>query len=557
MKKIFLYIVLTFLSGVLIYSYWSYTNLNSNKKDKIVKSINNFYKVKDFLEKYYDGKYPIPEWDLVLLDKNLELIHLEDRSKNLNQIKDLYVIQWTTCNILKDSKEFNKINYDSRFSLVSEDWDIFNKRCFSYSVTKDQKDYQIWTILKEGWVYETILEWRFKDKSIIKSYDSSVLVQKESNNFLPYPWEHLSPILQVKDVSNTDLEVKVVPKNWKDYNLDLKDWNNVLFSWNDMSYDIEIIWKLKNNNNLKLVNTNGNVIYINWDKNWNVDFKIENFWLNSNNIDYFVETWRFIANIVKLEDKKNINVKKDWVTLVVRWTKFWVSSIDKEFHTYLSIWSLINKIWNQRYEMSLDGRSFTNIVKNRLVDDINKSNELLVYSIWNDIKINKYNLRHKLRDFKDLDANFTSVSFTGTDRFEFTYENEEILWAVKFKNDWTFIDKITNQIEFENEPIKKSKIYSGIVNKYCLNSNLNNWLDTSKFSYLFENIWWDDLFELKDEIEEGLSVDGDYIVFSSRTYNNQDSIRFGYNSKNKRIETYNFNNLKYQDIDNIIFLCDK
>jgi len=79
----------------------------------------------------------VPTGDLILLDKTKDLIHLEDRNIPLDKIKDLYIIQATTCDILKDDEAFQKIAFDPNNSLGKI------KRCFTYAITADRKNFQI------------------------------------------------------------------------------------------------------------------------------------------------------------------------------------------------------------------------------------------------------------------------------------------------------------------------------------------------------------------------------------------------------------------------------
>jgi hypothetical protein len=74
-----------------------------------------------------------------LLDKNLSVIHLDDKNIPFSDIKNLYVIQGTTC-FLKNELPDNILYYDPRFSSDNKN---FSKKCFAYSVTVDRKYFQL------------------------------------------------------------------------------------------------------------------------------------------------------------------------------------------------------------------------------------------------------------------------------------------------------------------------------------------------------------------------------------------------------------------------------
>ena len=242
MKKLSLYVILVFILWILFYSFTSYNIKQQNKNAKISLSMQNFNNVKGYLEKNYKWNYPIPSWDLLLLDNHKKMIHLTDRNTPLGKVKKLFAIQWNTCDILKNNKQFNKINYDPRFSIKDkETWKIIYKKCFTYSITKDRKKFQIWTIVKNNeWDYVTRLDWS-ESKSITKSYDTPILVKNNSKDFLPYSDTEVSPIVKVSNLWNSKLLVKIY---WEDFNLEinLKDWLNRLLSWDiSWKYNISII----------------------------------------------------------------------------------------------------------------------------------------------------------------------------------------------------------------------------------------------------------------------------------------------------------------------------
>lgn len=560
MKKVVLYLILFSIFWIFFYSAKK-ALINKEdilKKDKL--AFNNFNTTKDFLEKKYQWHYPIPKWDLILLDKHYSLIHLADRKTPLNQITDLAVIQWTTCDILKDNQNFQEKNYDPRFSIIKKDWTIVYKRCFTYSVTKDQKYFQLWTVLtKKNWKFIAYLDWN-KGSSIIKSYNTPALVEKNSEDFLPYPPSKISPIVILKNKWNSSIKVKVEPNDNRSYSFTLKEWNNYILSWDSSRYDIDIIWSITDNANLEFVDTNGSIVYISPQKDSHqVDFKIKNYSINTKKIDYFVETWRFLLSIVKLWDDKDMTVNKDDVTLVIRWTKFTIDTWKDSFNTFLSLWHIIEKIKWQTVNLTLQN-AFSLIKNNEIFKDIEKIKELASFTVYNDIKIN-YNYKANIYLLNTLPVDLTWV-YNKFKWYKLSYKNWQEIWLIIFSDPLHFLDYIKKNKKSLNIkwPIKRDiDYYKDLVNDICKMHAHWKWLDLSKLYYVLNNtsntLNW---FSLKDNIKSSLWLnENDYILFTSRKYNWQYSSRLAYNSKTHTIDSYNFARLSTDhDVKKIIFACD-
>ena len=559
MKKLLLYVLLFWVFWILFYSYVQFKQDEDQKKGNIKVAVGNFQKVDEYLEKNYKGNYPLPSWDLILLDKHNSLIHLEDRKTSLNNIKDLAIIQWTTCDILKNNKDFESINHDKRFSIIDKDWNLVHKRCFSYAVTKDRTKFQIWTIIKNNWNYKSYLLWNTK-KSITRSYNSPMLAKDGSEDFLPYPAEKLSPVVILKNKQNSSVEVKVVPFDGKKYTIKLKEWNNIILSWNSSSYDIEIVWELADNSNLKFIDTNGSIIYIHPQENSSkVDFKIKDYSIDTKKINYFVETWRFLASIVKLWDDKDMEVKKDGVTLVIRWTKFTINAWKNTFDTFLNLWHIVQNIDWKTINLTLQN-AFSIIKDNQIVKDIEKVKKLAGFTVFNDIKINpSYDM-----SMSTIWKNIASIITWAYDlkKYKLSYKNWQDIGLIIFDNSLNFKDYIKANKKFlwiDGDITREIDFYNNIVNQICGSYNLWTWLDITKLHYILKNqtnkLNW---FSLKSSIRSKLWLTkNNYVLFTSRKYNWQYSSRLVYNSLTNTIDSYNLARLSlFSSIKQTIFACD-
>jgi len=562
MKKTLLYVLLFWVFWILFYSYTQFTQDKKQKNETIKVAVGNFQEVDKYLQDNYKDNYPLPNGDLILLDKHNSLIHLVDRKTPLDKIKNLAVIQWTTCDILKDNKDFGNINFDKRFSIIDKNWNIVHKRCFSYAVTKDKKHFQIWTIIKNDWNYKSYLLWNAKT-SITKSYNSPVLAKDSSEDFLPYPAWKLSPVVILKNKQNSSVVVKVVPFDSKEYAINLKEWNNIILSWDSSSYDIEIVWDLLNDSSLKFVDTNGSIVYIRPQENSSkVDFKIKDYSIDTKKINYFVETWRFLANIVKLWDDKDMEVKKGGVTLVIRWTRFTINAWKDTFNTFLSLWHIVQNVAWKNVNLTLQN-AFSVVKDSKLVENVEEIkkavNKLVGFTVFNDILTSP---SYKI-SVSSLWWNVTDLTWAyGLKKYKVSYGNWQDIWLVVFDNSSNFKNfvKENKELLWIKWNIKHDvQYYANIVNQICGSSNLWAWLDVTKLHYTLENrsntLNW---FNLKDAIKSKLWLTkNNYILFTSRKYNWQDSVRLAYNSQTNTIDSYSLAMLSTTNlIKKAVFACD-
>lgn len=555
--------LLLILWWIWYYSYNKYALLEKNTLIANSGAKSNFTAVKKYLVKNFNWKYPIPSWDIILLDNTNQLIHLEDRNTPLNKIKNLSVIQWTTCDILKNDKKFDKINYDSRFTIKDKNTKkILFKRCFSYSVTKDRKYFQIWTIENKNWKYVSKIEWNSK-KNMIKSYDSDVLVKNNSDIFLPYSPNSLSPILKVANLWDSQLKLKIYDKlNDTTKEIKVKNGNNVLLTWDvNWKYDITLKWYIKDKTNIKFISTDWSIVYIKWDKkNWKVDFSLKNYKIWWENLDYFTVTWRFIASIVKLSSDKNMTVNKNWVTLVIRWTKFTINADDDNFDTFLSLWHIVQKLWNQNIDITLQN-AFSLLENNKIVQDLKKIKQLAWFTVYSDV-VNMPKYTYDVNNnswFSDILSGISSIK-----RYSINYKNWQKIWIVKMKLTKSIKDILKmNKSKFNLNWYKfewkwSDMVYSNIVNTICKSQKYNAWLDISKIHYLLKTSNGLLKFNLISDIKEKLWNMWNYVVLTSRKYDKREnSSRLWFNSITNSIDTIWLHSLKLRWYDTVLFACDE
>lgn len=561
MKKNILYIIVFLVFWLLSFSIFSYIQEQKRHESNINLAVENFKKLSKFLKDNHDWSYPLPSWDLILLDKTNTVIHLEDRNTPLFEIKNLSSIQWTSCDILKDNKEFETINYDPRFSIADTNGQVLHKRCFSYSVTADRKHFQIASIIEKDWKYMPIIEWN-SSRPILKSYNSVALVNKDNHDFLPYPASKISPILFVSNIQEGDLNIYVKSSDKDSYKLSAKEWSNVLLS-GGWIFDISIKWRISPKSIVKFIDTNWSIIHINWSKTkWELDFKLKDYSIDTQHLNYFVETWRFLANIIRLDPSKDMTIKKDWVTLVIRWTRFTVSTEDDDFDTFVSMGSLVQKLkWWEALRLDIN-EAFSLIKSNKFINDLSKIKWLLSFSVFTDIQSNKPQLG-KLK-IRRVWSNMTDAISWSKDikRFELSYWNWQKIWLVVLKKPKSFLDYIRENkmnLWILSGAKYDTDYYKDIVNQFCRSSLFSDWLDIGKFYYLLDV--WENLssFRLKKEITDTTSLNK-YILYSNRKYRWQHSSRVHLDSIEWTINSLPwFKDLDYwfwDKFESLVFACD-
>lgn len=182
-KKLLVGIWIILVSGLLIWfifyfaKRWFTPNARANYYN-----LENLNYIKNYLKNNYDKNLPMPEWDVVFLDKNLRPVVVSNEKNVLAQNQNIYIIQWNTCNINIGQWDYDKKKYDTRFSNNK------TKKCFSYSITRDRKYFQLWTVLHKNGKYVAYLDWNFSG-NITKDYQSENIVDNNSDKYLPYyPW---------------------------------------------------------------------------------------------------------------------------------------------------------------------------------------------------------------------------------------------------------------------------------------------------------------------------------------------------------------------------------
>lgn len=566
MKKIIWILIITGGIGALGYAIFAFMQKRNEDLEKQKAVVSNFEFTKDYLIKHYKWNYPIPSWNLILLDKTKMMIHLSDRNTPLNKIKNLYVIQWTTCNILKNDKTFQNRNYDEVHSIKSGN-KIVLKRCFTYAVTADRKNFQIWTIVKKGDQYIAKLDWTIKD-SITRSYSSPRLVKNGSKIDLPYP-SRLSPVIIVKNLGNSKLEAKITDLNlWETRKIKLKEWINYLLSdlW---TYNIRILWIIKNPlTRIDFVDVDGDLIHLKPSDKWLLNFEIKDYKLKGKKKSYIIETGKFLAEVLKLAPDTDMTVSHNGTTLVIRGTKFTVEANKDNFDTFLTLGHIVELLNWKKIDITLQ-KAFSMIKDSKIVRDIEKAKKLVSFSVFADVVNNP-------RWTYEVDPlNLTSVLtwIESAKRFSVSYDNWQKINLIKVKlsSGPDKFDKILklnmNRFGLSNiyKEIEKDhwkgadRLYKNLVNEVC--KSMNSWkgLDVSKLWYLLDTDKQSiGKLDLKKKIAQDLGLSNKFVILTSRHYNWQNSVVIWYDSNDKLwIRTINLKGLNYDDnVNTVVFACD-
>ncbi len=568
-KKLFIIIIIWWILLWLI-SIVQFKTKEKVQNDKQNIQLSNFENTKKYLINNYKGNYPLPSWNLVIMDKTMTMIHLDNRNIPLDNIKNLYVIQWNTCNILKTDKQFQKINYDNINSI----WTGKNilKRCFTYSVTKDRKNFQIWTIIKEKWKYVAKLDWTIS-KSITKSYSSPRLVKNWSEIDLPYYYK-LSPIIHIDHLNNSRIIAKITDnQTLETKTITLHWWINYLID-SPWKYTIKIIWKTSKKTIVKFIDVDWNIINIQWNKNNLINFKVNDYEIKWKNKNYFVEAWKFLADILKLSDESNMTVTNNTTTLVIRWTKFSINATKDSFDTFLSLWHIIQILNGKKIDIDIN-HAFSMLKNNKIIENLENAKKIVSFSTLMDV-INNPAWAYKIILLSWNQLQNTKLSWLKKEKkVLLNYENWQNIWILILDlNNW--YDKFDNILKLNLKKLNLNDIYNKIkndnwkwedrlyknfVNNICKYAWFKWWLDISKFRYILDidnNTFWK--LKLKDYISNNLWLkNNNYIILSSRHYNWQNSQILSYDPNDRLwIMTTNFKSINNNDkIEKVLVTCEK
>ena len=560
MKKIFGLIIVAGL-GFFIVALYSYFTEQQKQATQLNQVVTNFEKTKNYLLKHYQGNYPIPTGDLILLDDTKTMIHLSDRNIPLNKIKNLYVIQATTCDILKNDKQFQSVAYDEINSL----WKLH--RCFTYAVTADRKNFQIWTIINKNGEYVAKLDGTIKD-SITRSYDSPRLVKNNSSIDLPYP-PKLSPVVIVDNLWKSKLYAQIINNStFEKKKISLHGWTNYLLS-SPGKYDIKIYGKLSPTTQAKFVDVVGDIVNLQWDKSGKLVFEVKDYEIKWKKKSYLASAGRFVAEVLKLAPDTDMKVSHKNTTLVIRWTKFTVSADDENFDTFLTLGHIVQLLNWQKIDLTLQ-KAFSLIKNNKLVNDLQKVKQLTSFTVVNDVVNNpkwNFSVMHNtslndilsgaksIKKYKISYENWQKISLIVID---LPNENDKLKKILQANKNKLGLTEVYKQIEKDHGK-GAARVYKNLVNNICKANLSKKWLDISKLWYLLtldkDRIW---KLNLKSTIAEKLNLNNDYVILTSRHYNWQDSQVLGYSPKDKYwVRTISLWALNYdKEVSKLVVACN-
>lgn len=355
------------------------------EKKQNITNLEKLTYIKKYLEENFAWNYPIPKWDLILLDKDLQQIHLEDKTQKEESINELFAIQWTLWWLNIDNKDFKEKCFDSRFSI----WE--NKKFFTYSVTKDRKHFQLGTLdMKDNNYYSHII-WNIS-WSIIKDFESQNMVTDKSEKYLPYlpstNNKYLIKLIKwdIETFTITEDENPWINKTKKD----LAKWV-FLPMWEDVNQiTINTQWT---NYVYKIIYPNWNVQLISPSKKWISEIKLnfESDWVKSK-ASIVNMVWKIAYNMVKLSDDSDYQIQDNrWWVLVIRWTQFTIDVDEDQSSTYLIQWSINLTKRNEKFLLTVSNNIAWFDNADRHLDMFKfpeKLRELLSYWVAMDIFLN-------------------------------------------------------------------------------------------------------------------------------------------------------------------------
>lgn len=475
-SKIIVYVVLFWILWSVMYLAFTVYNKNMKSIQQKIKTDSSVSYIVSYLDNNFQWNYPYPQWDLILMDKNFNQIHLEDRSIPLSDITDLHIIQWNVCNIWISDSEFLSRWVDEKYSVGE------NKRCYSYSVTKDHKFFQIWKIDYTNFENVASLLWN-SDISITRDYQSMNLVQNWSKAFLPYP-PYKNNKFSIK-LLKWDYDSLSILENDLEMKYDLSNINNwVTFPQEDIWEKVKILVKW-NDFVLQITDPKWNLITLSPDDEWNAVTEITNFdfaW-SKTDVDFVNMVWKYVFNLTKMSDSSNYTVSEmnGWV-LVIRWTKFVLDISPKYTYAYLWQWRIEYKSsWNS-YELKKNLSTIWFDNNRKLVNLFDKNNDLwrlYWYSVAMDSLIKlpisltvnpESSSTQKNQIIKDKLRMENVGSYNVTEYWDY-YKLAVFSWSFEPS---LAVDLVTNR-----------EYVTDLLNKYC-----DNWLIDLTDAYKFINYIW-------------------------------------------------------------------
>lgn len=316
MKNILSMIVIWFIS--LILWVWFFTYKNSINKDKEInnKIFSDLVEINNILQK--QSKYPKP-W-------GTQIFYKKDWKVSLTWQR-FDIIWWWLC-----WKDFSKLWITQK--------EPFHNKCYKYSVTKDEKHYQIWAIIKERWNYISYITWN-SEENIIKDYVNEYIVRNDDKDRFPYnPYTKFlwAKILWLNIWESW--KMFVIEWNWKskqvkesDINeIQLNPFDTIILKWESstayIKFENEDFIKLVWNSIIKIKEnevhdetTNNNIFWLIWNITYSIYWPSNNASIQSPSQNLWIR-WDILQWVSKINDgtfetntqiksKTGIKVKND------------------------------------------------------------------------------------------------------------------------------------------------------------------------------------------------------------------------------------------------------
>ncbi|MEF2175555.1 MAG: hypothetical protein V3575_03720 [Candidatus Absconditabacteria bacterium] len=347
-SKIIVYVVLFGILGSIMYLAFIVYNKNMKSIQQKIKDDSSISYIVSYLNNNFQGNYPYPQGDLILMDKNFNQIHLEDRSIPLSNIPDLYIIQGNVCNIGVSDETFLSRGVDEKFSVGE------NKRCYSYSVTKDRQVFQIGKIDYVNFEHVASLLGN-SEVSITRDFQSMNLVENGGKHFLPYP-PYKNNKFTIKLLKG-DYESLKFFENDLEMNYDLSSINDgVVFPQEDIGEKVRIEVNGKDFI-LQITDPKGNLVTLSPDDEGSAVTEISNFDFagNKTDVDFVNMVGKYVFNLTKMSDSSNYTVSEmNGGVLVIRGTKFVLDVSPKYSYTYLGQGKIEYKAAGNSFELNKD-----------------------------------------------------------------------------------------------------------------------------------------------------------------------------------------------------------